>query len=61
MTEEISKAKAIELIKESEHGTLIIGSMEEVPTIGEVPVEDMRFEVSVDSYSFGTLPEIEDE
>lgn len=55
--EEVSRERAKELIGEAEAGTLIVASTAPVPTLGEVPDDEIAMDVSIDTYRFGSVEE----
>ena len=60
MTEEITVEEAKQLVGDAEYGTLILGSVEDVPSIGTVPIEERKKKIEVDTYRFGEWAESED-
>lgn len=52
--EEISRETAKELVDEAAFGFLVIGDAEPKPTLGTVPLDELEYEISVETYRFGT-------
>jgi len=52
--EQISLEDAKRLIDEAAFGFIVLGGVEQKPVLGDVPIEDREFEVTVDSYRFGS-------
>jgi len=51
----ISRERAKELIDDHQAGRIIVTDLEPVPTIGDVPVDELAFESSIETYRFGEL------
>ena len=55
--ERISRRQAKALVEDADWGVIMVGNFVPIPTIGEVPLEEMRMTAEFHTYRFGEHPD----
>ena len=55
--ERITRRQAKALVEDADWGVIMVGNLVPVPTIGEVPLDEMRMTAEFHTYRFGEHPD----